>query len=321
MSRSKNIALYFLFVLFVFPISASAQSSVLNLSENDCTLNEVINRLKFQSIERRGDISEQTLTVLKTLEALTEKVTDNSKPIGSQLSLEDADKFSRSSQQIQSMKLTLMMEGRRLRDLEAVERMAILADQGYRFSQTPSEGTNDAVYQAGYLFVKLASEKLKITEPKNSQCTLEFALHKQALEPLSKLDPLLPKVQEASDYVQFLQSKYKMRPIDKKRLSTAERSKYSGVENTLNIVKKNYGYIKDIQAIKVLAKALELMHQASLQDIVNSGGSINAIGKTVQRNIQNNSYDEPTILAMGVWTKINEKIPSQDVQDFKEFKK
>lgn len=319
MSKSKIIALCFSTLLFVFPISASAQNSIQNLSVNDCTLNEVINRLKFQSIQRRADISEQSLIALRTISTLIEKATDDSKPVGSQLSLEDNDKFSRSSQQVQTMKLSLLMESRRIRDLEAIERMVILADQDYRFSQTPNDGTNDAVYRAGYQFVKLSSGKLEMTEPKTNQCTLEFALHKQSLEPLAKLDPLMPKVQEASNYIDFLSSKYKMATIDENKISAIERNKLRDIKNSLVIVKTNYEYVRDIQAIKILAQALELMHQAGLQDIAIGGGAIEAIGKTIQRNIQNNNYDESTKLAMSVWTRINEKIPSQDIQDFQEL--
>lgn len=298
-----------------------AQASISDLPDGRCTLKEVIGHLKYQSIERRAAIAEQTLPLLSSIEALVNKVKDKDRPVGEQLSRPDLDKFSRSSQQLQTMQLTSLVESRRLRDLHAIERMAILADQEYRWSQTPKEGSNDAVFQAAYQLIRLTNSKLELTEPKTNQCTLEYALHKEALEPLAKLDALLPRAQEASSYYKSLTSKYKIDPIDSTKLTAAERSKYDDYENnTLSLFKKHYSYVKNIQSIKVMAKALEFMHQASLQDIAISGGSFDAVGKTIQRNIQNKNYDEATQLAIGIWTKINEKVPSQEVQDWAKHK-
>jgi hypothetical protein len=285
-----------------------AQASISDLPDSRCTLKEVIGHLQYQSIERRAAIAEQTMPLLSSIEVLLEKVKVKDKPVGEQLSRSDLDKFSRSSQQLQTMQLTSLIESRRLRDLNAIVRMAILADQEYRWSQTPKDGSNDAIYHAAYQLIILASPKLELTEPKTNQCTLEYALH------------ILPRVQEASSYYRSLISKYKIDPIDSTKLTATERTKYDDYENNvLSLFRKHYSYIKNIQSIKVMARALEFMHQASLQDIAIGGGSFDTVGKTIQRNIQNKNYDESTQLAIGIWTKINEKIPSQDVQDWAKY--
>ena len=319
--QKQNWAIKCLTVIVTALHSVSfAQAPVIDLPERRCTLQEVIGHLQFQSIDRRAAIAEQTLPLLKTVEALNNKGKDPGKPIGEQLSIPDLEIFSRASQRMQTMQLTSLMESRRLRDLKAIERMAILADQEYRWTQTPKDGTDDAVYHAAYQVIKLLSKNLELTEPKTKQCTLEFALHKQMLEPTAKLEPLLPQVPDASSFVKSLNSKYKMDPIDRKRLTASERAKYDDLEtNLFSVFRKNYEYMRDIQSIKVMANALELMHQASLQDIAIGGGSFDAVGKTIQRNIQNKAYDESTQLAMGMWTKINEKIPSQDITDWKKL--
>lgn len=307
----------FLVFTMIAGTNAHAQSPVLDLPESRCNLREAVAALHFQSVERRAAIAEQMLPVVDNLKAVTEKVKDNNRPVGDQLSTADVDKFSRYSQQIQTMQLSSLIESRRLWDLSAIETMAMLADQEYRWSKTPKENTDDAIYHASYQVIKLISSKLEVTEPKTKQCTLEYALHKLAQEPISKLEPLLPQVPAASSYYKSLTTKYKTDPIDRKKLTTAERVKYDEYENNVfSIFRKNYSYVKDIQSIKVMANALELMYQANMQDIALSGGSIDAIGKTIQRNIQKNAYDEPTQLALGMWTKINEKIPSEDVQNW-----
>jgi hypothetical protein len=307
-------------ILTALHSASFAQAPVIDLPERRCTLQEVIGHLQFQSFERRAAIAEQTLPLLKTVEALNNKAKDPKKPIGEQLSIPDLEKFSRASQQMQTMQLTSLMESRRLRDLKAIERMAILADQEYRWTQTPKDGTDDAAYHSAYQVIKLVSKNLELSEPKTKQCTLEFALHKQMLEPTVKLEPLLPQLPAASSFVKSLNSKYKMDPIDRKKLTASDRAKYDDLEtNLFSVFRKNYEYMKDIESIKVLASALELMHQASMQDIAIGGGSFDVVGKTIQRNIQNKAYDESTQLAMGMWTKINERIPSQDVTDWKKF--
>lgn len=310
---------YFSFLLMGLGGDAIAQSLVLDLPDGRCVVQETISVLHFQSVERRAAIAKQMLPVVENLRVLSEKTKDPSKSVGSQLSMEDRDKFSRLSQQIQTMQLTSLMESRRIRDLEAIERMAIISDQEYRWSKLPKEQTDDYIFYSAFKLLNLTGN-LSLSEPKTAQCTLEFALHKLASESLAKITPILGQVSEASGFYKSLMGKYKFETIDRKKLNASDRAKYDDYENKVMIFfRKNYTHIQDIEAIKLLAKSLELMHQANLQDVAIGGGSFDAIGQTIQRNINNKNYDEATQLAMGIWTKVNEKIPSQDVQDWQKL--
>jgi len=295
---------------------------VSDLSLERCEFREVIARMQYESIEKAAAIAEQSLPVLKQLEQINVKAKIPGKPLQDQLDPQDIAKFTELSQRLQTTQIAQLMESRRQRDLMVIEKMVMLADREYRWQDHPSEKDPDYLIYASIQLLRFTVKKDDITVPAAPICSLEFALHSIENEPIGKINASKDQLDSATISLKSILAKYRMDKLDRSRLSKADLEKVNELQNKVfKPLERQSTFIKDLEHIKLMARASEIMYEANKQDIAFGGGDVNAIGKTLQRRSKNNEFDEDTQIAIGLWTKINEKIPSEVVQEWSEASK
>jgi hypothetical protein len=305
--------------MVIFTVAPSARAA--GFSSGHCELRDVIARMKFESIERAAAIAEQVLPIIKQLEELTNKAKKPDIPIKDQLSSDDIIKFTELSERIKTTNLAQLMESRRERDLTVIEKMTMIADRANRWNDHPAEDDPDFIVYSALQLLRVAVKKNNITVPSTQSCTLDYALHLIENEGIEKLNAI-KGLDSVVSSIKAILAKYGMDKIDRSRLSKADLEKINELEtNILNPAERLRSFITDIENIKLMSKASEIMYEANKQDIALGGGDIDAIGKTIQRKSKNKEYDDDLILAIGFWTMINEKMPSQIVQEWGEADK
>ena len=79
--------------------------------------------------------------------------------------------------------------------------------------------------------------------------------------------------------------------------------------------------ITDLENIKTMARASDIVYEADQRDVTFSGGDMKAIGTTISNKAAANAYDKRTAFAIGLWRKINEKIPADVTRDWEKASK
>ena len=307
----KRIVQVLLFVMPVLATAADESYGVSDLSFERCELREVIMRMKFESIKNGAAIAAETLAVLKPLREINSKATNPDKPIKDQLSPDDIGKFTELTQRMKSMQLSQLVESRRERDAQVIEQMVMMADREWRWRERPDEKEPNYIIYASFKLIGLMLKDRTITTPSASVCSLDLALHKVEDEAITKLNAGGARSESASVELNAILAKYRMTKIDKSRLSKQDLDKVNQLENdVIHPMGRHADFINDLENIKTMARASEILYQANKQDISFSGGAPEALGKTIQRQAANNELDEPTKLAVGLWVKINDKVPS-----------
>jgi hypothetical protein len=317
----KYFAILLLIIISIVSIVEVPCTGAADLSVEHCEFRHVIARMQFESVEKAAAIAEQALPVLKQLEQITNKATHPDKPIKDQLSTEDIVKFTELRERLKTTQIAQLMESRRQRDLMVIEKMTMIADREYRWNDHPAESDPDFIIYSALQLLRFTVKQDDITVPTVQSCTLDYALHLIENEAIEKLNSI-KGLDSAISSIKSILAKYGMEKLDRSRLSKADLEKINELENNiLNPAERHRSFIKDLENIKLMARASEIMYEANKQDIAFGGGDLDAIGKTIQRKSKNKEFDEDIQLAIGFWTMINKKIPSQIVQDWGELEK
>jgi hypothetical protein len=86
-----------------------------------CTVESAVGDKTLASLQTEGDRAEQSLKVLGRLRALALKAKEPKKPVGEQLTLAEADEFSRLTQRQAAMTLQSLVESSYQRDLRVIK--------------------------------------------------------------------------------------------------------------------------------------------------------------------------------------------------------
>jgi len=316
----KRIAALLIVLIPVVAGAAEQGMKVSDLPLERCELREVIARKHFESIETAAAIAEQTLPLLKQLEEIISKAIVSYKPIKDQLSSDDIGKFSELSQHLKSVQLSRLMESRRQRDLKVIEKMVMISDREYRWQEQPKEKNPDFIIYSALQLLRLTIKENNISTPTSTTCTLEYALHSVENEAIKKLNAGSTRLNTAINELKSILAKYGMDELDRSRLSKSDLKKVNELmSGVISPMQRHNEFIQDMEHIKLMARASDITYESNKQDISFSGGDIAAIGKTIQRRNKSNEFDEGTQIAIGLWTKINEKIPGDIVNEWGEL--
>lgn len=311
----RIIALVFA-LLPIVAVAAEQGMKVSDLSLERCELREVIARKQYESIDKAAAIAEQTSPLLKQLLAINSKATIPNKPIKDQLSADDIGEFSELSQRLKSAQISQLMESRRERDLKVIERMVMISDRDYRWQEQPEEKDPDFIVYSALQLLRFTNKDSNITTPASPVCTLEYALHSLETEAIDKLNNGNTRLEAAIKQFKSILAKYGMEKLDRSRLSKKDLDTVNELINgVISPMQRHGDFIKDIENIKLMARASDIAYESNKQDIAFSGGDISAIGATIQRRNKSNEFTENMQIAMGLWAKIYEKIPADIIKE------
>lgn len=300
-------------VLAIVPtlvFSAGLDMRVAALPIDRCELGEVAARLRLVSTDKMAAISEQVIPILEEISQLNSSATDSSKSVGEQLSRDDVGRWAKLTQRFHTMNLSQMIESRVQRDLDVIEKLVIVADQEYRWHKIPNEDDPDYVYHAIIQLLRMLAKVENTSESDTSVCSLNLAIHSLENEPMSRLHEGINQIDYFNSELDAILAKYGMTELDKSKLKSQDLEHVNGLINNIVLpLQVPRQFVADIENIKLMARASRIMYEENKQDIAFSGGDTKAIGMSLQRKMENGELDNNTQTAIGLWTKINEKIP------------
>jgi hypothetical protein len=298
---------------FMRILAASFCTALALTTAEACTVESAVDAKYFASIQSEGDRAKQSLKVLDRLGALNDKAKDPKKPIGEQLTIAEADEFSRLTQRQAAMMLQSLIESAYQRDLKVIKQTFDIANGLYVNGREPSE-KNPQSYYFGLLVVlrmvdQANARKESVSTPAAvSDCSIEVALHtveRESLERIGRMD-----VNSDVSHLTTIQNRSPKGPdgaIDRARMSYEDRAALERLERKLAPAFREHQFISDLELLKGLTRMAELKYQLQKKDAMDSGGDINAVGQSMDRE----RLEKRDELFMRVLKKIADDIPSE----------
>ncbi|MGM4959827.1 hypothetical protein [Bradyrhizobium sp. 604_D8_N2_3] len=292
-------------------LAASLCAALAVTTAEACTVESAVGDKLFASIQSDGDRAKQSLKVLDRLRALNDKGKDPKKPLGEQLTLAEADEFSRLTQRQSAVMLQSLIESAYQRDLKVIKQTFDVANGLYVNGREPTEKDPLSYYFGLLVVLRMVDQanerKDSLSTPAASDCSIEVALHtveRESLEKLGRMD-----VNNDVSQLTAIQKRSPKGPdgaIDRGRMPYEDRATLERLERKLAPAFREHRFVSDLESLKDLARMAELKYQFQKKDAIDSGGDINSVGQSMDQ-ARLEKRDE---MFVRVLKKIADDIPS-----------
>ncbi len=287
-----------------------------------CDFEEELLKLYDEANRNRLKFAEQQTQILSQLEAIVSKCKNKEKAVREQLNQDDNAKFNTLLERRNIVELGSLVESRRVRDLQVLRRLAILAEKDVRWPEVPNEDHPDFIY---YVILSIARERLynlvDISTSESIMCSVESAINiieQEAIDKISRMDD--SHLKKFSALTDRLLVKYNVKVLDYEKLSIEDRQSVSGAAESAQPYIRMVNLLRDYEILKLLSKASEMVYQSDRNDIIIYGGDYDSVGKSInEKAIIANSYGESLKTAIAILRVIDKRIPSEDAKDIKKL--
>ena len=294
-------------------LAASLCAALVLTRAEACTVELAVDQTYFASIQSDGDRAEQSLKVLNKLRVLTEKAKDPKKSVGEQLTVTEADEFSRLTQRQAAMMLQSLVESSHQRDLKVIKQTFDIANGLYVNGREPSEKDPRSYFFGLLVVLRLVDQanerKDSVSTPTAlSDCSIEVALHTVELESLERIGRM--DVNNDVSQLTAIQKRSPKSPdgaIDRGHMRYEDKAALERLERKLAPAFREQQFVSDLELLKGLARMAELKHQLQKKDAIDSGGDINAVGQSMDRE----RLEKRDQLLLAILKKIADDIPSE----------
>lgn len=278
-----------------------------------CTVESTTSEIFGHVVEIEGRSAKAMMPLLTELQTLTEKAKDPKKPIGAQLSVHDSQRFTEIADQMKSVRLSNFVESAHSRDAIFVEQMFQTAWTLYNSPGAAPPSTD--VPGAFLVTMRLlfpSVEPDSVMTP--SSCTVESALTAAEVDAETRAinDPAI-----ARDFpvMQQLQAKYGVAPggaFDPSKVTPDDSRVLHRIALSMQVAVQEQHLAQDIKNILDWWRMANLVYETRKEDIATYGPDMRALGNTIES--QQGSFDDRTKIMLGLWGKVNERVPSDDVK-------
>jgi hypothetical protein len=275
-----------------------------------CGIDEVAGKIQFAAITRAAELATQQTFLLKKFGEIGERAKDPNKSLNQQLSQADLAEFTQTQTRYQSIELLQLLESNYSRDNQVVRDFYQVAQADYIGTPTPKEGEKNYLPYAFLAVMTMASQDQQIqdnlvTTPETKGCTLEAALDEIEQESLGRLERL--PLAQASKELTAIQMRSGGGKVDPDKLNGSDRAIFDRIQRTAYApANREKNFITNIESLKLLARSASLKYELGKKDAVDSGGDINAVGKSAGAL----NLDERAKMGFGMLDKIADKYPS-----------
>ena len=298
---------------------AEEPASVTSRKMADCTVPDVIGIRMYESDRRVADLVPTTMPLLNKMKALVEKAHDPKRSVGEQLSRKDNEEFGEIRSRLMALQWHRLIESRYAKHLELIEKMTESVDATYRWGREPDEKSPDFTADVTPAILQDISPIKTFNPPKEDHCTLIWALHLQEHPSLAALNE--PELQTAAGHVNQLRQKYHADHLDRKALSPDDQQVFDEAQTTIVRMQREAAHAQQIEQIKMLTEAADVIYVASMKDFEQSAGDPNSSIDTIQQMKKDGRLSAQMALRIGVWSKLDEKYPSSEAVGMEEAKK
>jgi len=287
----SRLVIVFVLALVAFPARA-------------CSIEEVSDQILSASIKRAGELAEQKIILVGRFRAIANRAKDPDKPLSQQLSQADQAEFAQVQQRYQAVELQHFLESNYARDNSVIKTFYEVAQSSYLGAPVPKEGEENFLPYAFLAVMKAAADQL-ITVPGSKTCTMEFAIHEVENESFERLNHL--PMADAQKDLKGLLDRNHVTKLDREQLGASDRAIYDRIQRTVYApAAREESFIVDLESLKLLARSAALKFDLGRKDAIDSGGDINAVGKSVGAL----NLDARGRMGFNMLDKIAEKYPS-----------
>jgi regulator of RNase E activity RraB len=312
------------FPLFALLVAASIcraeePASVTSRKMADCTVPDVIGVRLYESDRRVADLTPTTMPLLNKMQALVEKAHDPKRAVGEQLSGKDNEQFGEIRSRLMALQWHRLIEGRYSKHLELIEKMTESVDAKYRWGRDPDEKSSDYMAAVTPAILQDVSPINTFNAPKEDHCTLIWALHLQEQPSLAALNS--PDLDTAAAAVKQLQQKYHVTHVDRNALSPDDQRIFDQAQTTLVRLRGEAAHAQQIEQIKSMVEASDMIYDASMKDFEQSAGDPDSSIDTLKKMEKDGKLSAQMVMRINVWIKLDEKYPSTEAAGLEALKK
>lgn len=317
----------FLFLaLSVFATNAFAKidTDITKLPFEKCDWEQVYVMEDMKAVDLQDGSGDSTKKLNEELRKIASKAPDDKKPLADQLSANELTKLNEIIQRLDSINAGFRLEGRRIRDLELLDNLYQIIENDYNgLKQITDKNDPKYLYQAlvetfPATFPDVDTKKIVIP-PKYPACTVDVALWRLEAKANNRIGHIATK-DEAIQYqkaVQDMVERYHVKDLGEANLSPEDKKTLDDIiKNFVKPMNHEYLYIREIEVLRTIEAASEMIYLTGKQDLQNSGGDGSKIGTIIDDKVKANDIDPRTKNAIGFIRLIGQKIkPRFEVQD------
>lgn len=302
-----------LLMLCFLSMTANAEN-VSDIPIAKCDLANIVGLTFINATHNVATYSNQATPLLNEQIKLAEKAKIPSKSLDEQLSEKDKIAFEIIRQRLITINLQKLIESNKSRDFNFFEKLTKLAYQNYRFGEVYDKNDSNYPIQMYINYLREMSKKFPIDYDKvkllqEQQCSLNYALDKFEQEGINKIDSIVAS--PALRQLQELKKKYNLERIDASKLSESDKIYYQQIEDSYIIpLLKAYKLVDDIENIKLLSIASDIVYQSLKDDLNFSGGNSNSYGENLKRIKSGQDISEKMKVALDVLEIVDKNYPS-----------
>jgi hypothetical protein len=211
-----------------------------------------------------------------------------------------------------------LSESRRARDAKVINKLAQMADRMYRYDEQLSADHSDYPYQAIIELGRLVNDGnfSEVTQGKFDHCSYDVAIYGLQSGVLALVNGMSGVIEQSSKSLKSIAAKYKTKKIDPAALSPADKKAYQLAIAVVMPAVKGQQYLTDLEFIKLMAAASELIYTSDLYDMNVSGGVFSVVGTSISAKIESKEVDQKFAASIGIWRQgIDKKFPSEKFKE------
>jgi len=276
-------------------------------SEGVCLFRDQLAAELDRTSGKKAESGSKAAEILNAIDTIIGKAKRADIPLSKQLAPADVVMFNNMQEDLKTQQVLVLLERRRNRDIQVINRMVAIGDQSYRYGIEPSEGHPDFRVLSALRLVREALEKkpLQISSP-TSGCTLDGSIYELEGEAIARIAKLnLASLDAVSNQLRI---KYKMGPrIEREQLNQDDQQDWDDVSRDVAIpAKRARSFLLDLEAARNILRASEIIYATDSADASSSGGKMSSVGLTMSRRIEANEFDETIVASIGLWRLLNE---------------
>jgi len=313
-----SVVIFVTSITNVFCAEPPKITSLAKTPYDECDWPSVYGTLSYEIVNQQGDSAQSSGSIerMDELLKLSSKAKDGKKSVFSQLSPTDQKRYTQIITEQNLITAATILENNRTRQMDVMDHFIKLADKEFRWYDTfVADDNPDKIYSD---FVSALPDVLNqgknsdITAPVNAICTVDVALYRLEIDARDKLNNMCKAENclNAEVLLKKMAQRYNVQRIDTTKLSPADKVTYDDINKRVIFpIQHEQRFINQIEAIRLLNAASELMYQTERDDL--KSGDLARVGSTLRSKLDNSQIDQHLVWAIGLWNIIQQKIKTK----------
>jgi hypothetical protein len=302
---------------------AEQQTSVrsANMHDEVCAVKSAWETEYITALDSSARIASNTSeSILQMQELMASREWNEGKPIGEQMTSDEANKWGNLEAKLASGTFASLIEGKRERDVRVLERMTALAGGLYSSPERLPEPDSEDAFLLGIVVAMrelypIEADKLDLIPNMSGPCTFENSLRSEAWR-TAKSAVSGYGVDEAFADLEALSEKYNG-TLELAQMSSADARQLSQrIAPVVERVSMEIEFAKDLYRIAELDGVSKVMLEANRMDQYQSQGDLGYSGTTWKEWVETGRISQRQHEMSGAINLINERMPADIIKSW-----